>query len=126
MSDNFVTCRHCGIGMNYQCDCDDFYAEERGRDEVWGQVLDTLREVYGRDMPYNQTPCELIADLVPAQDDEAPLRAAAREALDVLTEIADSAAVWPDFGLPPGLLPMVDEAKARLLASLDAAQKGGR
>lgn len=111
MSDNFVTCRHCGIGMNYQCDCDDSYAEERGRDEVWGQVLDTLREVYGRDMPYNQTPCELIADLVPAQDDEAPLRAAAREALDVLTRLADS-------GLPVPCGAEIDAAKARLAGVL--------
>ena len=118
MSDNFVTCRHCGIGMNYQCDCDDSYAEERGRDEVWGQVLDTLREVYGRDMPYNQTPCELIADLVPAQDDEAPLRAAATEALDVLTRLADSAAYWSDYDVPVGIVAEIDAAKARLAGVL--------
>ena len=118
MSDNFVTCRHCGIGMHYQCDCDDSYAEERGRDEVWGQVLDTLREVYGRDMPYNQTPCELIADLVPAQDDEAPLRAAATEALDVLTRLADSAYQWAGRDVPPGLVAEIDSAKARLAGVL--------
>ena len=118
MSDNFVTCRHCGIGINYQCDCDDESAEERGRDEVWSQVLDTLREVYGRDMPYNHTPCELIADLVPAQDDDAPLRAAAREALDVLTRLADSAAYWSDYDVPVGLVADVDAAKARLAGAL--------
>ena len=119
MSDNFVTCRHCGIGINYQCDCDDDLAEERGRDEVWSQVLDTLREVYGRDVPYNQTPCELIADLVPAQDDEATLRAAATEALDVLTRLADSAAYWSDYDVPVGIVADVDAAKARLAGVLN-------
>jgi len=94
--------------------------------EVWGQVLDTLREVYGRDMPYNQTPCELIADLVPAQDDEAPLRAAAREALDVLTRLADSAAYWSDYDVPVGLVADVDAAKARLAGVLAVrSAKGG-
>lgn len=126
MSDNFVTCRHCGIGMNYQCDCDDDFAEERGRDEVWSQVLDTLREVYGRDMPYSQTPCELIADLVPAQDDDAPLRAAAREALDVLTRLADSAAYWSEYDVPVGIVAEIDSAKTRLAGVLAGpSAKGG-
>lgn len=78
MTDQYVTCRHCGIGINYQCDCDDDAAEERGREEVWGDVLDTLRTVYGRDMPYNESPCELVADLVPPGD-----VAAVREAAEV-------------------------------------------
>ena len=80
MTDQHVTCRHCGIGINYQCDCDDDAAEERGREEVWGKVLDTLRTVYGRDMPYNESPCELIADLVPPGDVAAVREAAARVA----------------------------------------------
>lgn len=40
-------------------------AEERGREEVWGDVLDSLRAVYGKDMPYDESPCELIVDIVP-------------------------------------------------------------
>lgn len=82
MTDQYVTCRHCGIGINYQCDCDDDAAEERGREEVWGDVLDTLRTVYGRDMPYNESPCELIADLVPPGD-----VAAVREAAEIIRSI---------------------------------------
>ena len=37
---------------------------ERGREEVWADVLDSLRAVYGKDMPYDESPCELIVDLV--------------------------------------------------------------
>ena len=79
MADQYVTCRHCGIGINYQCDCDDDAAEERGREEVWGKVLDVLRMVYGKDMPYNESPAELIADLVPPAT-PAPARDEVREA----------------------------------------------
>jgi hypothetical protein len=42
------------------------------------------------------------------------LRAAAREALDVLTRLADSAAYWSDYDVPVGLVADVDAAKARL------------
>ena len=35
MSDNFVTCRHCGIGMNYACD--------HGDDDVPAEDFDRLR-----------------------------------------------------------------------------------
>jgi len=54
------------------------------------------------------------------------LRAAATEALAVLTRLADSAAYWADYDVPVGLISEVDEAKARLAGALDAAQKGGR
>lgn len=91
MTDQYVTCRHCGIGINYQCDCDDDAAEERGREEVWGDVLDTLRTVYGRDMPYNESPCELIADLVPPGD-----VAAVREAAERLREVASAGVEFDD------------------------------
>ncbi len=49
----------------------------------------------------------------------AHLRAAATLALAVLTRLADSAAVWPDYGVPPGLIPEIDEAKARLAGVLN-------
>lgn len=86
MSDNFVTCRHCGIGINYACDHED-----------------------------NDVPAE----------DHARLTAAAREALDVLTRLADSAAYWSDYDVPVGLVSEVDEAKARLAGVL-VLPKGGR
>ena len=122
MADQWVTCRHCGIGINYRCDCDDDAAEERGREEVWGEVLDTLRIVYGRDMPYNEGPCELIADLVPP-DTHADVSEAAAEALSVLTDLAESAAYWSEYDVPLGIVSRVDFAKARLAAAL--AAKGG-
>ena len=46
------------------------------------------------------------------------LRAAAREALDVLTRLADSAAYWSDYDVPVGLVAEVDAAKARLAGVL--------
>jgi hypothetical protein len=46
------------------------------------------------------------------------LRAAAREALDVLTRLADSAAYWSDYDVPVGLVADVDAAKARLAGVL--------
>lgn len=36
MSDNFVTCRHCGVGMNYRCDHED--------DDVPADEVAALRE----------------------------------------------------------------------------------
>ena len=52
------------------------------------------------------------------QKREAPLRAAAREALDVLTRLADSAAYWSDYDVPVGIVAEVDAAKARLAGAL--------
>ena len=79
MSDNFVTCRHCGIGINYACDHED--------------------------------------NDVPATDYDS-LRDAAREALDVLTRLADSAAYWSDYDVPVGIVAEIDAAKARLAGVL--------
>ena len=42
------------------------------------------------------------------------ITAAAREALAVLTRLADSAAYWSDYDVPVGIVAEVDEAKARL------------
>ena len=50
--------------------------------------------------------------------DEANLRAAAREALDVLTRLADSASEWQVYALPAGIVSEVDAAKARLAGVL--------
>ena len=50
------------------------------------------------------------------------LRAAAREALAVLTRLADSAAYWSKYDVydvPAGLIAEVDEAKARLAGVLN-------
>ena len=47
------------------------------------------------------------------------LRAAAREAIDVLTRLADSAAYWSDYDVPVGLVAEVDAAKARLAGVLN-------
>ena len=49
----------------------------------------------------------------------AALRAAATEALNVLTRLADSAAYWSDYGVPVGLVAEVDAAKARLAGVLN-------
>lgn len=46
------------------------------------------------------------------------LRAAAREALDVLTRLADSASEWQVYALPAGIVSEVDAAKARLAGAL--------
>jgi len=48
----------------------------------------------------------------------AEARAAAREALAVLTRLADSAAYWSDYDVPVGLVADVDAAKARLAGVL--------
>lgn len=53
-------------------------------------------------------------DCTEQQKREAPLSAAAREALAVLTRLADSAAYWSDYDVPVGLVAEVDAAKARL------------
>ena len=50
--------------------------------------------------------------------DNANLRAAAREALDVLTRLADSAHRWAGSDVPVGLVAEVDSAKARLAGAL--------
>ena len=47
------------------------------------------------------------------------LRAAATEALAVLTRLADSDAYWSDYGVPVGLVAEVDAAKARLAGVLN-------
>ena len=52
------------------------------------------------------------------QKREAPLRAAAREALTVLTRLADSAAYWSDYDVPVGIVAEIDSAKARLAGVL--------
>ena len=49
---------------------------------------------------------------------EAPLRAAAREALTVLTRLADSAHRWAGSDVPVGLVAEIDSAKARLAGVL--------
>ena len=60
----------------------------------------------------------LLAVAEAADKREATLRAAAREALDVLTRLADSAAYWSDYDVPIGLIAEIDEAKARLAGAL--------
>lgn len=46
------------------------------------------------------------------------LRAAATEALAVLTRLADSAASWSEYDVPVGLVAEIDSAKARLAGVL--------
>ena len=60
----------------------------------------------------------LLAVAEAADKREATLRAAAREALTVLTRLADSAAYWSDYDVPVGLVAEVDAAKARLAGVL--------
>ena len=48
------------------------------------------------------------------------LRAAGREALAVLTRLADSAAYWSEYDVPVGIVAEIDEAKARLAGVLNA------
>lgn len=54
-----------------------------------------------------------------ADKGEANLLAAAREALAVLTRLADSAAYWSNYDVPVGLVADVDAAKARLAGVLN-------
>lgn len=58
------------------------------------------------------------ADLAALIAENERLRAAAREALDVLARLADSAAYWSDYDVPVGLVADVDAAKARLAGVL--------
>lgn len=67
---------------------------------------------------YRQHGPALLAVAEAADKREANLRAAAREALDVLTRLADSAAYWSDYDVPVGLVAEVDAAKARLAGVL--------
>ena len=60
----------------------------------------------------------LLAVAEAADKREDPLAAAAREALDVLTRLADSAYQWAGRDVPPGLVPEIDSAKARLAGVL--------
>ena len=61
----------------------------------------------------------LLAVAEAADKREDPLAAAAREALDVLTRLADSAYQWAGRDVPPGLVSEIDEAKARLAGVLN-------
>ena len=54
----------------------------------------------------------------PAGAENERLRAAATEALDVLTRLADSAAYWSDYDVPVGIVAEIDAAKARLAGVL--------
>lgn len=65
----------------------------------------------------------LVRALLDALDAPDPLLAASRNALAVLTDLAESAAYWSDYDVPVGLVPRVDEAKARLAAALEGGQR---
>ena len=60
----------------------------------------------------------LRSDVTALRAENARLRAAATEALAVLTRLADSAAYWSDYDVPVGLVAEVDAAKARLAGVL--------
>lgn len=66
---------------------------------------------------------ESLRALLDALDAPDPLLAASRNALAVLTDLAESAAYWSDYDVPVGLVPRVDEAKARLAAALEGGQR---
>ena len=68
--------------------------------------------------PDGERPRAMAARLNDFAVDEANLRAAAREALDVLTRLADSAAYWSDYDVPVGIVAEIDAAKARLAGAL--------
>ena len=59
-----------------------------------------------------------LADVERAVRREIALRAAATEALAVLTRLADSAAYWSEYDVPVGIVAEIDEAKARLAGVL--------
>ena len=61
----------------------------------------------------------LYAEQERLADEDRRLRAAAREALDVLTRLADSASEWQVYALPAGIVSEVDAAKARLAGVLN-------
>ena len=65
------------------------------------------------DADWNTRPIE---DALRAENER--LRAAATEALAVLTRLADSAAYWSDYDVPVGLVAEIDSAKARLAGVL--------
>lgn len=50
---------------------------------------------------------------------ETTLRAAAREALDFLTRLTDSASEWQVYALPADIVSEIDAAKARLAGVLN-------
>ena len=60
---------------------------------------------------------DVAVHLVPSAENER-LRAAATEALAVLTRLADSAAYWSDYDVPVGIVAEIDAAKARLAGVL--------
>ena len=68
--------------------------------------------------PDGERPRAMAARLNDFAVDEANLRAAAREALDVLTRLADSAAYWSEYDVPVGIVSEIDAAKARLAGAL--------
>ena len=76
------------------------------------KAADDLIAFYRRNWP------ALLAVAEAADKREATLRAAAREALDVLTRLADSAHRWAGSDVPVGLVADVDAAKARLAGVL--------
>ena len=61
----------------------------------------------------------LRSDVTALRAENKRLRAAATEALAVLTRLADSDAYWSDYGVPVGLVAEVDAAKARLAGVLN-------
>lgn len=65
-------------------------------------------------LPYREGECWLCPDC------SRRLRAAALEALAVLTQLADSAAYWSEYDVPVGIVSEIDSAKARLAGVLDA------
>ena len=60
---------------------------------------------------------DVAVHLVPSAENER-LRAAATEALAVLTRLADSAVYWSEYDVPVGIVAEIDEAKARLAGAL--------
>ena len=61
---------------------------------------------------------DVAVHLVPSAENER-LRAAATEALAVLTRLADSAAYWSEYDVPVGIVAEIDAAKARLAGVLN-------
>ena len=93
-------------------------------DDAWPDAVATVERLYGDPMAFKAGPAEPKPDAPAPQP--APLPEAARQALAVLTEIADSAAYWSDYDVPLGIVSRVDEAKARLAAALASrGAKGG-
>lgn len=68
--------------------------------------------------PDGERPRAMAARLNDFAVDEANLRAAAREALTVLTRLADSAHRWAGRDVPVGIVAEIDAAKARLAGAL--------